>query len=336
MELKIGGVYLIKRKPMKSVDLLEFTNGHYKKLYNLTMNCKVLSIQDKIHGDETKHLVCFLSGGGKEGYGLGTVDYLYTHWLERAELRKVLRDMRDWPENARQHFLMVRGASSEASVKGDLETARHSIARNDRANRLYKERQKEEKKKLGKKGMVWTSDYATAGSTYHAVIDTGTSTARYAPKAEMKIKYDYETEWVETPDMPEEEYFEDEVLTLKTYEPPKPKKKKKRKPRKKKNAVKNMNGEVAYLAPPVTTVTHETKPHTLSAETLAKVKKEMDEKASEEKKELFKKFYGGWEKTAGYGKFEKKMAKKKKPNKTFKEWAMEAEAHPEPGEEEME
>jgi hypothetical protein len=322
MELEIGGIYLVKRKPLKQVELFDCTNGHYKKLYNLTMTCKVLSVQNNIQGVKEKHLVCFLSSQAKDGFGIGSVDYLYTQWLEKASLVKVVRDLRNWPENARNHFLMLKGAGAGTAIEGSVEEARLQIAANDRAGRLYKENQ--EKKKDGNVlfdvntgGSMW----ATAGSTYH---DSGTSTATYTmPKIRHTTD---EEEWVEPPDMPVEVFDPtDEPLTLKTSIP-KPKKKKRKKKKVPAKKV-GMHGHVTYTAA-------WPKPEGLSKETVEKVVKEVNKKRkrNEEKKELFAKLYG---KGPGYVGYEHAEKNKGKPT-SFKDWAQEYEAEIIDLEEEME
>jgi len=303
MKLKTGGIYRIERKPLHHVSLHECKGEHYTELYTETMNCKILSIKDNISGRKKKHLVCFLP--------TNVVDYLYTDWLRKAGLLKILRNLDDWPEEARHHFLMLNGASSKTVYEGTIEEARRQITLSARADRLFKEKlEKKNKDKatltIKNSDVSWWHDNYSSSTTGHVYVPTYSS-----------------AEWVEidAPDIPEEAYIpsDEEILSFKTTNDPPNKTKKKKNPAKKK--------KVPHVkVPPVTvtkTIKKDTELFSISQETLKKVVEEVEKKKAEHNKAKFAHLYGGPGYT-GYATFKKKKAEEKQP-KTFKEWAQSVE-----------
>ena len=299
MELTVGGIYLIKRKPISKVKLYDCKGEHHREFYKKNMECKVLAIQGNINRKREKYIVYY--------FGLDTVDFLYTQWLERNDLRKVVRDLSDWPERARHHFLMLKGASTAAAMEGTLEEARHSIARTARSNRLYKERMEKEKKE--KKDSLTLCD-TVGGNTYvHHATATAVSTADgdvYVPQyGTLKAQHPCEIE-VEFEDPPD-----DGEWVIDPPPSPTPKKAVKKNRKKKKPRAKKLSKKF-YTPPPVTFTHNEEGLPTISKETLEKVKAEVNKATKKDKEEMLAKLYGKAPGYVGYSPFTNKEGKAKK------------------------
>ena len=188
MELEVGGIYKIERKPMHAVKLFECRSDAGRHYYKHSMNAKILVIHKtksiKRSGGQ-RYVAYFFRQSEIENF----VECLYSVWIKKVYLIKKERDIDRWPYLARKHFLIAKGASAEAAMTGTIEEAQRQLTNIARTSRLQKEKKEKQKDTiLDFKTMTGEKLYFSGGST----------TAGVAPnyehyKKEYKTNYWHET-----------------------------------------------------------------------------------------------------------------------------------------------
>ena len=257
MELEVGGIYKIERKPMNMVKLFERKSDAGRHYYKHSMNVKILVIHKtkNIKRNRGQRYVAYFFGQNDVEH---FIECLYSVWIKKVYLIKKERDISRWPHLARKHFLIAKGVSTTTAIEGTIEDAQRQITNIARIDRLQKEKREKKKDTI--------SDFKTMTGKSFYNAETGTSTAEVsiAPRYEkeyttadwhdatgemMAEPSDYdecdnddETPWEEeieiiSPPMPSEPLPEPAPVGLHPGYMPKAKKKPKKKRKKEKNQV---------------------------------------------------------------------------------------------------
>ena len=145
MEVEVGGVYLFQRKQFTKIKMYDCNSEVNRAVYHKSMNGRMLVIAKDIHGKCGKNSVYVWN---LNKVGLPEVTTIYIQWLEKITFVRKLRDLRDWPDEARHYFLVWKGCGISAAFnQNKIEEARRSIARADRMRKFGKKRKKQRKKK---------------------------------------------------------------------------------------------------------------------------------------------------------------------------------------------
>ena len=201
MELEVGGIYKIVRKPIHMVKLFERKSDAGRHYYKHSMNAKVLVIHKNENTKPNKgqrYVAYFFKQVEVDHF----IECLYSVWLEKVHFIKKERDISQWPHLARKHFLIARGVSTDIAMEGTLEEAQRQIANIARISRLKKEKKKSE---LGK-----ILDFATTTTEkFYVTVDSSTTTGEIsaAPRYEKEYTAGYWHDSIES--MPEPSDYDD-------------------------------------------------------------------------------------------------------------------------------
>jgi hypothetical protein len=181
MELEVGGIYKIERKPMNMVKLFERKSDAGRHYYKHSMNVKILVIHKTKNIKRNrgqKYIAYFFGQNDVEHF----IECLYSVWIKKVYLIKKERDISQWPHLARKHFLIAKGVSTSTAMEGTIEDARRQITNIARIDRLQKEKREKKRDTI--------SDFKTmTGKSFYVNAETGTATA------EVSIAPRYEREY---------------------------------------------------------------------------------------------------------------------------------------------
>ena len=183
MELEVGGIYRIERKPMNTVKLFERKSDAGRHYYKHSMTAKILVINKTKNIKRNRgqrYVAYFFRQDDVEHF----IECLYSVWIKKVYLIKKERDISRWPHLARKHFLIAKGVSTSTAIEGTIEDARRQITNIARINRLQEERREKKRDTI--------SDFKTmTGKSFYVDAETGTSTAEVsiAPSYEYEKKY---------------------------------------------------------------------------------------------------------------------------------------------------